>query len=236
VRILLWTCLANGGAMKRPGPITALFDLMARRLRSRAEARASTDGSRAEARVSTDGSRAELSASTEGSRAQARASTRALGPASVEGAVGFVLALGIAACDVKPPHVQTSHVFHDDLSFSPIPAEWVLEGKPQARAKDVVQANEDGLRVAIWDCSAGKFRWYFNGDEFVHILEGSVTVSDEHGRTRTLKPGDVAYFQAGVHSVWQVDKYVKKLALVRDNSPSLAWRARRKLGQLYGAL
>lgn len=151
---------------------------------------------------------------------------------------GLCMALmtGLGACAVEPPIMHTAHVFHEDLQDSPIPAEWILAGKPQARAKQVVQTGEDGSRAMIWECSAGKFSWYFNHDEFVHILAGSVTITDEQGQTRTLQPGNVAYFQAGMHSVWQVDDYVKKLALVRDEKPSLVWRARRKLGKLYGSL
>jgi uncharacterized cupin superfamily protein len=174
-----------------------------------------------------------LAASDVHSRARRGASTRTLRAAGT--ALALVLALGGSACDPGAPAMQSSHVFHDDLADAPIPPEWVLEGAPKARMKDVAQANDEGLRVALWDCSAGKFNWYFNTDEFVHILEGGVTVTDERGGTRALKPGDVAYFPAGMRSVWHVEKYVKKLAVLRDNEPSLVWRARRKLGELLSS-
>ena len=71
----------------------------------------------------------------------------------------------------------------------------------------------------IWDCTAGKFRWYFGVDETVHILEGEVTVSDDGGNTRTLRAGDIGFFPAGTWMTWRVEKYVRKVAFLRHPLP-----------------
>jgi uncharacterized cupin superfamily protein len=132
--------------------------------------------------------------------------------------------------------VQTDRVDRADLPVVPIPPDWVIEGNPRAGVKLLTQAGDGGLDAVVWECTAGKFHWYFAGDEFVHILEGEVAISDEHGQgTRVLKAGDVAFFPSGLRSIWQVDTYVKKLALRRDNEVGLLFRARRKLGKLLGA-
>jgi uncharacterized protein len=159
------------------------------------------------------------------------------GPHRTWAAVLLATGLTLApACGNEQHAVQTSHVAYTDLTSAPIPSDWVLEGKPEARVKHLAKATDDGLAVALWDCTAGKFNWFFQGDEFVHILEGEVTISNEDGSDkRVLKPGDVAYFIAGTHSIWQVDKYVKKVALFRDNHVGLVWKARNKLGQLFSA-
>jgi len=154
-------------------------------------------------------------------------------------AVVVALALGttVMACsDVRPLAVQHSHVFHRDLHPSGIPDEWVISGHPQARVKLLAQADDAEVRAALWDCTAGTFKWHFGADEVVHILEGEVQVSSENGATRTLKPGDVAYFSAGMSSVWHVPKYVKKLAIGRDNQEPFVRRAQRKLSNLFASL
>lgn len=147
-----------------------------------------------------------------------------------------VVSLTSVGCGSEKLEMQTESIAHDDLTSAPIPSDWVLEGKPEARVKHLAKADDDGLAAALWDCTAGKFNWFFVGDEFVHILEGEVTVSNEDGSNkRVLRPGDVAYFPAGMHSIWHVEKYVKKIALFRDNHVGVVFRARRKLGQLLSA-
>lgn len=132
----------------------------------------------------------------------------------------------------QPLMMQAAHVGHDDLSPAEIDPSWIVEGSPRARVKHLVAAPDAALAIALWDCTAGKFDWYFSGDELVHILVGEVTVRDGDGSTRVLKPGDIAYFPAGMRSLWHVHDYVKKLAVFRNNRPSFARRAQRKLASL----
>src|SRR5262245_53742160 len=138
----------------------------------------------------------------------------------------LVAVLLLAGCaDLAPLEVQTSHVFHDDLHAAGIPPEWVREGKPMARVKYLARSDDEGVTAALWDCTAGKFEWYFASDELVHILEGEVIVTTGTGAERSLKPGDVAFFPAGMKSVWTVPKYVKKMAVLRHNSESFVRKA-----------
>lgn len=126
------------------------------------------------------------------------------------------------------PLIQVSHVRHEDLTRADIPTEWIVSGTPQARVKHLQVSPDEKLAIALWDCTEGSFNWYFAGDEFVHILEGEVTVRDGDGSTHVLRPGDIAYFPAGLTSLWRVHGYVKKLAVYRQEPPSLALRAWRK--------
>ncbi len=118
----------------------------------------------------------------------------------------------------------------EELTASPIPPAWVLAGDPQARVQQLA-ANRGATQVALWDCSAGTFRWQFGPcDETVHILEGNVRVTGADGTERLLTPGDVALFHAGSTSIWTVDSYVKKLAVLHDRRT----RARRAVAVLIG--
>ena len=76
----------------------------------------------------------------------------------------------------------------------PIEPSWVLAGNPQARLSLHSRAYDDQATTAIWDCTAGTFRWYFGWDETVMILEGEVHITAEDGSERTLKAGDIAVF------------------------------------------
>ena len=122
------------------------------------------------------------------------------------------------------------------LEPAPIRPEWVIEGAPQARCRELSRSADGTAITAVWDCTAGAFNWHFAGDETVHILEGEVTVDDGWG-PKTLSAGDVAFFPAGTWARWEVTSYVKKLAFCRDPLPRplLAFiGAVRKLKGLVG--
>jgi uncharacterized protein len=118
------------------------------------------------------------------------------------------------------------------LNANPIPADWVVEGKPQARAKCLAQSADGTSSVMAWSCTPGRFEWHYAVDETVHIISGEVFVTDEKGEVHRLGPGDMAFFPAGSHSFWQVTKEVRKLAVCRQSMPrplGFALRAWNKL-------
>ena len=80
----------------------------------------------------------------------------------------------------------------------------------------------DGLAwTMVWQCSEGMFNWYYDVDETILILEGSIVLeSDTMSRTRYL-PGDVIYFKDGAHAKWHVEGHVRKLAFFRRTQPVL---------------
>lgn len=93
----------------------------------------------------------------------------------------------------------------------------VLEGSPVTRSLDLTRSPDGKLTTNLWDCTAGSFRWYYSTDEVVHVLEGEVHVTAEDGRRQTLRAGDVGHFTKGTHAVWEVPRYVKKLAIHRHD-------------------
>ncbi|MBL8567795.1 MAG: DUF861 domain-containing protein [Phreatobacter sp.] len=126
-----------------------------------------------------------------------------------------------------------------DLDPAPIRPEWILEGNPVARCRHWSDSSDGTTQAMAWDCTAGAFRWFFGGDEIVHIIEGEVNVTDEAGGTRTLRPGDAALFRAGTWSVWRVPHYVRKHAICRDSLPAvvtLPLKAGRKASRLAARL
>lgn len=106
-----------------------------------------------------------------------------------------------------------------ELPDMPIEPSWILEGTPRARGKVLLQSDDQKVSSGLWECTAGRFQWTFGWDEFVHVLEGEVTISQEGGATVTLKPGDVAHFPLGLKTEWLVPRYVRKVFTVRTPEP-----------------
>ena len=108
-----------------------------------------------------------------------------------------------------------------ELAPSPFPAEWVLEGCPQAQATAIAHSRDGAMTVIAWSCTEGRFRWQYQVDEMAHILSGEVFVTDQSGTERRLGAGDTVFFPAGSSSVWQVTRAVRKVAVCHVAVPKL---------------
>jgi uncharacterized protein len=106
-----------------------------------------------------------------------------------------------------------------EMRPAPVNPEWILEGAPVAR-NAVLSTSHDGFASTFfWDCTAGRFNWYYDIDETICILEGSAIIRDDSGVERRLEVGDTAFFPFGSHAVWHVESYVRKVAFFRSPLP-----------------
>lgn len=106
------------------------------------------------------------------------------------------------------------------LKPAPITPEWVLEGNPVARNRELSHSADWSAWTMVWDCTAGRFQWHYDVDETVHFIEGSVTISATGMATRRFGPGDVVFFPAGTVATWQVESYIRKVAFCRKVLPA----------------
>src|ERR1700722_12872146 len=120
------------------------------------------------------------------------------------------------------------------LAPSAINKDWILEGAPAARSSVLSRSADQTACTIMWDCTAGKFRWFYDFDETVHFLEGSVVIDDGDG-PRRLGSGDVVFFPAGSSAVWTVETYVRKLAFCRKVLPAPIGAAVRMLRAVRSA-
>jgi uncharacterized cupin superfamily protein len=109
---------------------------------------------------------------------------------------------------------------------SPIQASWILAGQPVARVALLSSSADGAASTYYWDCTAGRFNWYYSFDETLHILEGSVTLKSPSGSSRLVVAGDTIFFPAGAQAEWTVDKYIRKLAFCRTPLPNYLISAR----------
>ena len=106
-----------------------------------------------------------------------------------------------------------------NLTPRPIEPSWIIEGNPQAQWC-VLSQSADGLAsTMVWECSEGKFNWYYDFDETVLILEGSIVLESDSMPPTRYGPGDVVFFRDGAHARWHVEGRVRKLAFCRKTQP-----------------
>jgi uncharacterized cupin superfamily protein len=129
------------------------------------------------------------------------------------------------------PLIETAHC-RVDLKPSPIEPSWIIEGNPEASSRPLTISTCGTAITLIWSCTAGKFNWYYDLDETIMILEGSIVLESEGMPPKRYGIGDVIFFRDGAHAKWHVEEYVKKVAFCRLTNPfwlSFAIRAFNKL-------
>jgi uncharacterized cupin superfamily protein len=123
------------------------------------------------------------------------------------------------------PSIRGRDETHNWVSC-PVNPGWVLEGTPVARIEHLSSSADGTASTYFWDCTAGRFNWFYTFDETLHILEGSVTLKFPDGRSRHVTAGDVVFFPNGSNAEWTVDKYIRKLAFCRTALPGFLVSAR----------
>ncbi len=106
-----------------------------------------------------------------------------------------------------------------EMSDFEIPREQILEGNPVAKIWINAQSADKTVTQGVWQCTAGRFTWEHEGDDFVMLLEGEVVVTDEGGDVHTLRAGDFGFFPNGMKTTWQVDQFLKKTFTLRTAGP-----------------
>lgn len=100
------------------------------------------------------------------------------------------------------------------LAPAPIPTAWILAGNPLARNKRLAGSTDRLASTFMWDCTAGTFNWFYDQDEVIHVLEGSVILEDAAGVRRRLQAGDTFLFPAGSRYQWTVQDYIRKIGFL----------------------
>lgn len=132
---------------------------------------------------------------------------------------------------ISPALIETA-TLAANLAPRPIEPSWIVEGHPLAQSS-VLSKSADGLAsTIIWQCSEGKFNWYYDFDETILILEGSIVLESATMRPTRYGPGDVIFFKHGAHARWHVEGHVRKLAFCRKTQPVLVGLALRVLSKL----
>lgn len=119
-----------------------------------------------------------------------------------------------------------------DLKPSPIEPSWIVDGKPEARSCHLSSSSCGTAKTLIWSCTEGKFNWYYDMEETILILEGSIVLESEGMSPGRYGVGDVIVFREGARAKWHVEGYVKKIAFLRQANPvgiALAARAVNRL-------
>jgi uncharacterized protein len=102
-----------------------------------------------------------------------------------------------------------------DLEPSPISADWIVSGTPEARSKLLAKSYDGTTYVMVWECGAGRFNWHYIEDETITVISGEVFITTDKSEERRLGQGDMGFFPAGTSCEWRINDHVRKVAVLR---------------------
>jgi uncharacterized protein len=123
-----------------------------------------------------------------------------------------------------------------NLKPSPIEPSWIIEGNPIAQSSLLSKSADGQAWTVVWQCSEGKFHWYYDVDETVLILEGSIVLENDAMHPTRYGPGDVIFFKKDADAKWHVEGHVRKLAFCRKTQPVLLGFALRAFSKIKRTL
>ena len=123
-----------------------------------------------------------------------------------------------------------------NLTPSPIEPSWIIEGNPVAQSSLLSKSADGQAWTVVWQCSEGKFHWYYDIDETILILEGSIVLENDAMHPTRYGPGDVIFFKEGAHAKWHVEGHIRKLAFCRKTQPVLVSFALRAFSKIKRTL
>src|SRR5579863_5046359 len=97
-----------------------------------------------------------------------------------------------------------------EMSSSPIERSWIIEGNPVAESSLLSKSADHRAWTVVWQCSAGKFHWYYDLDETILITDGSVVIEADGMPPARYEPGDIIFFSEGAHAIWHVENSIRK--------------------------
>ena len=89
-------------------------------------------------------------------------------------------------------------------------AEKLIKGKYRTKTWNHFTGEDDRLFCGIWDSTPGKVTVAYEEWGFCHFIEGKAVLTNEDGKSWTVKKGDAFIIPAGFKGTWETVKPVKK--------------------------
>lgn len=97
--------------------------------------------------------------------------------------------------------------------------ETVLDGNPTETGYNYFTDASGRLTAGVWECTPCTTRIdSYPVDEFCHILDGTVVVTDNAGHAETFKAGDCFVIPKGLSCTWHMPETTRKFYVIFDDS------------------
>jgi uncharacterized protein len=86
----------------------------------------------------------------------------------------------------------------------------VVDGAPSMTTW-VLHTSDDGTMISgLWEATPGTYHAIYDSFEFVHLLQGKLTITPDGGAAVTLSAGDAFVVEADFKGTWKIVETVRK--------------------------
>jgi hypothetical protein len=118
-------------------------------------------------------------------------------------------------------------------TWEPIPRDIIASGDPVQRGHQYFGTESERVTSGVWDCTTHALkREPYEVDEFMIVLEGSISIEDKSGHTETFRAGERFIIPKGTDCAWKQSEYARKYYFIHDNSSSSTPEIAEDLGTI----
>ena len=85
-----------------------------------------------------------------------------------------------------------------------------VEGNPTMKTWVQHTSNDGSVISGTWEATPGTYHATYGAYEFVHLIDGQITITPDGGTSVTVKPGDAFTVEPGFKGTWKIEKPVRK--------------------------
>jgi hypothetical protein len=99
-----------------------------------------------------------------------------------------------------------------------IPQSALIAGKPVQHGHNYFTDPSGALTAGVWDCTPMTTKLEpYSVNEFMLVLEGSVTIVDAKGHEETIRAGEAFFIPKGLPCSWKQSEYIRKFYVIFDD-------------------
>jgi uncharacterized protein len=129
-------------------------------------------------------------------------------------AVTAVLFLGVTMA--SPAIIDFSTATATDEASRPSP-ERLLSGDPVQTVRNLFSDPSGQFFAGTWSSSPGRWRVSYTENEFCHLLDGVIRITDEQGIEKDFAAGSSFVVPAGFSGIWEVIEPARKLYAIFES-------------------
>lgn len=90
-----------------------------------------------------------------------------------------------------------------------------VAGEPTMKTWIEYTSEDESMICGWWEATPGTYRAKYEAWEFVHLIEGRITITPDGGAATEVVPGDAFIVEKGFDGTWQIHEKVLKHFTIR---------------------
>lgn len=100
-----------------------------------------------------------------------------------------------------------------------ISAEKLIRGETRQATLNMFSDPGNEFHCGIWEGAPALWRVSYSENEYCHILQGRIRITDEAGTSVVVGPGDNFVIAAGFKGTWETLEFSKKIYVIFERQP-----------------